>query len=97
MQTKESITIADVIHQLASSRHIFETRGNSFSESDLRREVSNAYGLALEYLNILRQRVESLRVPYNPREGLVAQYIRGINTTCNKILSGEPIVSKKLP
>ncbi len=95
MQTKESITLADVINEITHARYNWKV--SQMTERDLRNQISNAYSLALNYLDMLRQRIESLRIPYQPKEGLVAQYIRGINTTCNKILSREPIVSKKLP
>lgn len=95
MQTKESITVADVISEITDARNNWKV--GQMTERDLRNQISSAYCLALNYLEILKQRIESLRVPYNPREGLVGAYIRGINTTCDKILSREPIVSKKLP
>ncbi len=97
MQIKESITIADIIHEITNTRDTWEVRPPNRVLDNLNIEVSNAYSLALDYLDKLRQRIESLRVPYQPREGLVGAYIRGINTTCNKILNQEPIVSKKLP
>ncbi len=97
MQTKESITVADVISGITHARDTWEGKTPNRTLADLHIEVLNAYGLALNYLDMLRQRIESMRVPYQPREGLVGAYIRGINTTCNKILSREPIVSEKLP
>lgn len=84
MQTKESIIVADVIREITDARATWHVK--KMTEYSLNISVSNAYDQALYYLDKLKQRIESLRVPYNPREGLVGAYIRGINTTCNKIL-----------